>query len=402
MRRFLTLTQTPTHPLTYTESHQHYIFTNGRCLPNWDCKEQLRDLEASPTCQRPENYNDREVIILADDVTVPTVAFGKCGDYGGDGGRRLRRDQHLASEVDVTFRLNTDFSSLDAESIKRLRPDMQSIAEGVWSVAGGGVFGVPGDNRMKLRSGSSSVYEWSTKLKPGSYKYVFINSYDSDMWSAEEVLKGRSCVDQAMSSNQWLDRDLVVTGEEDTMEFTFCFSQCDPQCKAPPPVQPVKVTFKLDMALVKTVQADNVYVSGGASFGVPGDEKFKLTPVETCEAGEACHTYYTGDFMLDPGTYYYTYSNGVGPDWYKWLNKEDLTGQSCSANQYNDRQFTVKEGMNAMIVDNCFAGCGPCDDMMANRVAVTFLVDLGEVEGGVSKQGVSLAGGGTFGMFKYI
>ena len=317
------------------ESHQHYAFTNGRCLPNWDCKEDLKH-STDLACTRPENYNDREIIFIADDVAVPTVCFGGCGPCDASSSAGGNRNRRADGEVAVTFRLNTDFSVIPKADQNKLRIDRRIINTAVWSVAGGGVFGVPGDNTMKLRPGSPAVYEWTTWLAPGAYKFAFVNSDGADDWNAKEQLNGgaaANCVDQDKGSNEWSDRDLVVPDDGSIkMEFTYCFGQCGAACTNPPKKEEIKVKFQLDMALVNTVSAGGVFLAGGGVFGNPGDNA--MTPRKVCTKGEACHTFYEIDVMLAPGEYYYSFTNGLGSEWNPWETKEDLEGQDCVANQW--------------------------------------------------------------------
>jgi hypothetical protein len=144
------------------------------------------------------------------------------------------------SEVNVKFVLNADFASLSADEIGLLRGDLQAISPGVWSVAGGGVFGNVGDNKMVKSSDSDrEVYEFSKMLLPGNYKYVFVNSHATDDWGAEEQLQGdsRPCVDQRWETNQWHDRDITVPDDGSTeMVVALCFSQCTVRGPAAPPV----------------------------------------------------------------------------------------------------------------------------------------------------------------------
>jgi hypothetical protein len=399
------------------ESHQHYVFTNGKCgiwndpdhaSGDWSCREQLAHSK-DKACQRVENFNDREMIALDQAILMPTVCFAGCGEclirLMSNGGRRAVEDRSrrvdgevvVAVAVEVTFRLNTDFSSFDAETVAVLRADKQPITDGEWSVTGGGVFGFPGDNKMTLKNGSTTMWEFTKSLLPGAYKYVFVNSYAHADWGAEDQVKGLECIDHEFTTNQWLDRDLIVPDDgSTTMEFTICFSQCSPQCIQPARTPKVAVTFRTDMALVHQTASAGIFLAGGGTFGIPGENK--MEPTQICEAGEACHTWHSITLMLKPGSYFYTLSNGEGTVYNPWESKEDIEGQPCVGNQYADRKLVVKGGIKTMAVDSCFGGCGTCHSMLARRVSVTFKVDMKYSEEAVDPAGIFLAGGGTFGV----
>ncbi len=98
----------------------HYTFLNGNC-PDWSCKENIGGLP----CSDPANFNDRFLPEVTEDITIQ-ACFGTCDD---DGTCTIATDS-----VDITFTLNT-------ENIAEIDPG------GIF-LAGGGNFGVPGDNPM--------------------------------------------------------------------------------------------------------------------------------------------------------------------------------------------------------------------------------------------------------------
>jgi hypothetical protein len=390
-----------------SETHQHYAFTNGKCgnSDDWWCKEDLQHAAANKACARSENWHDREMIALTGDLVVPTVCYEGCGPCdpdafavgNGDDERRGRRVPDANGGITVTFRLNTDFSQMDDPAKLKIGPS--AITPGVWSVAGGGAFGEVGDNKMTLEVGSDTVYEFTTVLTPGAYRYVFVNSHTPGDWDAKEQLKGESsmtaCVDQDFGRNQWFDRDLIVPEGPPGMLVAFCFGGCDPSCGMLPDISESKVTFRLDMALVHAVAGQGVFLAGGGVFGNPGDNQ--MSAVRTCADGESCHTSYELTVMLAPGDYYYTYTNGLGSEWAPWETKEDVQGQHCSGNVWDDRMLTVADDGEDVVVSECFGGCRSCEEMLERRATVTFLVELDPDTDPVDDAGVYLAGGGTFG-----
>ena len=379
------------------ETHQHYIFTNGKCGTDWSCKENLK-FSKDKKCQREEHYNDREIVVLDEDIDIPATCYAECGPCStGQGARRSRRAEKMVS---VTFQVNTDVAAFGDQAKKYLRVDQGALQAGKMSVAGGGVFGQPGDNKMKLQKGSTTVYEWTTDLRPGEYMFAFVNSHGPDPeFQGKENLVGSdkaTCVDQNKNTNQWTDRSFTVPANKgDTMTVgTFCFGQCSANCVKPTEKKEVKVTFNLDMGLVHKVAGRGIFLAGGGMFGNPGDNQMQSS-AGVCKAGTSCYAKHSITMMVVPGDYVYSYTNGLGTKWNAWETKEDLAGQSCAANEHNDRKLTVPSNVDKLVVDDCFGGCDSCDKMMEKRVTITFIVDMKGVD--VAKEGIHIAGGGTFG-----
>ena len=112
----------------------------------------------------------------------------------------------------VTFNLNMTFEAVSPEGVY---------------VAGGGYFGVPGDNPMTDDNGDGI---WSVSIEvPNGFTgyYTFTNGACQD-WSCKEDISGLECA----NPNNWNDRVLVdVTS---SMEVNTCFGQCttDGTCAA--------------------------------------------------------------------------------------------------------------------------------------------------------------------------
>ena len=104
----------------------------------------------------------------------------------------------------VTFNLNMTFEAVSPEGVY---------------VAGGGYFGVPGDNPMTDDDGDGI---WSVSIEvPNGFTgyYTFTNGACQD-WSCKEDISGLECA----NPNNWNDRVLVdVTS---SMEVNTCFGQC--------------------------------------------------------------------------------------------------------------------------------------------------------------------------------
>lgn len=175
-----------------------YTFTNGAC-PDYSCKENLAGLP----CADPANFNDRFISAVTED-TVVRACFGTCDD---DGGCTIVTDS-----VEITFHLNTETIEVDPSGI---------------FIAGGGNFGVPGDNPM-IDPDGDGVYTYTTTRPLGfSSHYTFVNGNCPD-WSCKEDIAGLPCADP----NAFNDRFLDSTTENTTI--LACFGACtdDGTCTA--------------------------------------------------------------------------------------------------------------------------------------------------------------------------
>ena len=128
-------------------------------------KEQI----GGQSCADPD-YSDRFRALTTEDITIDHC-FGTCGS-GGDG---LCSD-HV--KVPVTF--NVDMSETTVSD------------SGVY-LAGGGIFGGPGDNRMTLKEGTTSIYTYTFDLYQNTEAvFTFLNSNNPD-WSGKENIVGLGC-----------------------------------------------------------------------------------------------------------------------------------------------------------------------------------------------------------------
>ena len=141
-----------------------------------------------------------------------------------------------------------------------------------------------------------------------------------------------------------------------------------PGASAPPPPfqDTVEITINVNMNLV-TVDSSGVYLAGGASFGVPGDNLM----VDANSDGT-----YTIVVRRPKGfTGNYTFTNGNCPS---WACKENIAGQSCANGQFNDRLMSMV--MNDTTISTCFGFCtsdGTCPGSIDSS-EVTFVVNMNE------------------------
>lgn len=177
----------------------HYTFLNGNC-GDWSCKENLQALP----CGDPANYNDRLLPRVTQDTTIK-ACFGTCDD---DGSCTL-----ITDSVEITFELNT-------ATIESIDPS------GVF-LAGGGNFGVPGDNPM-IDPDEDGIYTISKTVAKGmTSNFTFTNGACGD-WSCKENLEGLPCAD-AVNYN---DRKFNNVTQDTTIKA--CFGNCvtDGTCEA--------------------------------------------------------------------------------------------------------------------------------------------------------------------------
>ena len=150
----------------------------------------------------------------------------------------------------------------------------------------------------------------------------------------------------------------------------------------------VPVTFKLNMER-ETVSEEGVYVAGGKSFGVPGDNELLDDGVAPDEV--AGDNIFTGTFeykvLKNSGDQDYTFSNGIGSN---FSEKENIAGQACAVDPWNDRRMVV--GVDPITIFTCFGQCtddGSCAVLDSSQI--TFRVNMADVQ--THDDGVFMAGG---------
>lgn len=168
----------------------YYTFTNGNC-PDYSCKENIAGLP----CSDPMNFNDRFLPPVMSDTTI-LACFGTC-DF--DGSCTIVTDS-----IDITFELNTATIDVDPTGVY---------------LAGGGNFGIPGDNPMIDPEGDGIYTITVTKPQGFASYYTFTNGSCGD-FSCKEDLAGLPCADP----NAFNDRFLPSTMTDTTIKA--CFGNC--------------------------------------------------------------------------------------------------------------------------------------------------------------------------------
>jgi len=215
----------------------HYTFLNGNC-PEWNCKENLLGLP----CADPANFNDRFLQVGESDSTI-LACFGTCDS---DGSCTIVMDS-----ISITFELNTaNIDTLDPTGI---------------FLAGGGNFGVAGDNPMTDPDGDG-IYTITVRKPEGfSSYYTFLNG-NCPEWDCKEDLAGLSCGDPG----NFNDRFLPATTTDLTIKA--CYGNCadDGTCETEPPVpvDSISITFELNTASIDTLDPSGLFLAGGSGFGV--------------------------------------------------------------------------------------------------------------------------------------
>lgn len=298
----------------------HYTFLNGNC-PEWNCKENLLGLP----CADPANFNDRFLQVGDSDSTI-LACFGTCDN---DGTCTIVTDS-----ISITFELNTE--SID------------TVASTGIFLAGGGNFGVAGDNPMADPDGDG-IYTITVRRPVGfSSFYTFLNG-NCPEWDCKEDLAGLSCADPG----NFNDRFLPATTTDITIKA--CYGNCadDGTCEGNVAVMDsINITFELNTASIDTIDPSGLFLAGGAGFGVAGDNPM------TDSDGDGIYTL----TVRKPEGFssHYTFLNGNCPE---WDCKEDLAGLSCAdPGNFNDR--FLPEAMADLTIKACFGTCdddGSCD-----------------------------------------
>jgi hypothetical protein len=273
------------------KSNCRYAFTNGACV-DWQCKEEL----GGKGCEAWFHWNDR-VLYVPNKASfeVEPVYFGHCSLF-------------RAPMVEVTFYVELGKGVYNTVAGKNA-VSIHDVADGGVYLAGGGLFGVPGDNLMvEAPDIGENVFQFTHKLEQGSSaRFAFVLGDDSVNWQGKENLEGHTC-----SFGEWNDREVSV-GANDMSVGPFCFGRC---CScAHIHTGMVDVDFSVDMSET-TVSDAGVFLAGGAYFGPMLDE-YKMSDSD----GDGIYTITVA--MPSETHQHYIFANGKCADT-GWDCKEDL------------------------------------------------------------------------------
>ena len=141
-----------------------------------------------------------------------------------------------ASTVDITFLVNTANITVDPAGI---------------FLAGGGIFGNPGDNPLADLDGDGIWEITVTKPEGISGNYIFLNG-NCPNYSCKENMAGLPCSDPA----NYNDRILPVISSNTTI--STCYETCETTTTCPPPTT-AQIELCVDMSCFVGVQAPSVF-----------------------------------------------------------------------------------------------------------------------------------------------
>ena len=206
------------------------------------------------------------------------------------------------------------------------------------------------------------VYELTLSLEPGLQEYKYRINF-----SADENFDGSEACTTPPA--EFVNRVVDVV-DNATLEVV-CWNSCD-ACGdsngggGNPNLPTYDLTINLNMAN-EVVSAEGVFLTGGAAFGVPGDNPM------SDEDGDGI---YSLTLQVDSGfASDYTFTNGACLD---YSCKENIAGQPCAVPPFNDRRLDPMSG--PVTINTCFSQCtddGSCSTPAAD-VDVTFNVDVSQ------------------------
>lgn len=299
-----------------------YKFT----VDGWTNQENF--VEGTECTTTIDGYTNRTYDV-AGDATLDVVCWNACGECQGN--------------VDVMF--NVDMA-------------LASSATEVY-LAGGTLFGWPGDNPMSDDDGDG-IWTITMSLPLGATSnYTFLTCQD---WGCKEDLNGQECADPA----NFNDRTMTVPSAPATLDH--CFADCD--CSGPPSVFH-DLTLNVNTQNIE-VGPNGMYAGGG----VLGDaQAVALSDLDGDGIWSATISLAEGI----TGNYVFLNSPNDGGD---WNAKEVLAGLECSdPSNFDDR--ILPPLTEDTVISTCFGQCstdGSCEAAAATY-EVTFRVNMASYAG---------------------
>lgn len=218
----------------------------------------------------------------------------------------------------------------------------ETVAPSGVFIAGGTYFGVPGDNPMTDLDGDG-IYSITFELEEGfSGHYAFTNGACGD-WGCKENLAGQPCGD----SQNYNDRFIGPVMSD--MTITTCFAGCSTDGSCSAFIEPVDVTFQVDMTM-ETISG-GVFITGGSI-----DNWCGCTPL-TDDDGDGI---YSITLTMAQGAHEYKFLNGG------WGGDEQFDPAVHGACTLTTGAFTNRllmvNGADDIVLDAvCFNECVACE-----------------------------------------
>ncbi len=323
--------------LSIEQGQHEYKFT----YDNWAGQEDFTDKAYACTVVDPSGQFVNRSLVVTENATEGTYCFNSCFACGAG--------------VTIEFNLGQGNETVDPAG---------------FHIAGGGNFGVPGDNPMTDNGDGSHTIRMEREVGFSSH-YTFTNGA-CPAWDCKEDIAGQACADPANFNDRFL---MPVT--QDTVLNT-CFGLCSTDLLCGDAAIRM-VTYAVDMNNYAGTFTQ-VYMSGTFN-GWSGD----ANPMDDADGDGVWET----TLELIPGMieYKFTLDN--------WAAQElfDDKSYSCTvvdpSGQFVNRSHTVSQDETVGPV--CFNSCYACGE------AINITINLGENGTVVDPAGFFIAGGGNFG-----
>ena len=233
--------------------------------------------------------------------------------------------------------------------------DMSEYAESFNTVYVSGTFnGWSGTANPLSDDDLDGVWTTTLPLAAGQIEYKFT----IDDWTVQEEFDGGE--DCTLTTGGFTNRVLTVGGSPIALD-TVCFGSCF-ACG-----EEISITINVGTSNI-SLSPDGIFLAGGGTFGNPGD-----FPMNDDDANGI----YSITIKKQRGfESFYTFTNGNCPD---YSCKENITGQSCAAGQFNDR--FVGPVTQDTVINTCFGICTDDSDMCGASAAdgmIAFSVNMND------------------------
>lgn len=293
-------------------------------LDGWTGQENFT--AGDPSTKTTGTFTNRFAVINNDTI-LPGYAWEECSGKAG--------------QVYMTFQVNMSNQAVDSTGVY---------------LAGGGNFGVPGDNMMTPIG--DSIYSITLPQDTGFNSFFTFTNGACPSWGCKENLAGKPCGDPA----NFNDRSIGGALYSDFHLMT-CFGECTTDGTCPMAAVPVNVTFQSDRnSILGTFTT--AYISGTMN-GWSGD-----ADMMSDDDGDGV---YEATLALLPGSYEFKFT---ADNWAIQENFDPATADSVctlTTGTFTNRYITI--GMSDTILDvQCWEECGPCANIGIEEEVADFVV----------------------------